>query len=115
MILVNYEHVVRIIENNGYAIKDIAEKLDIQYQTVFKNLHNQSLSTVYKISEIINVNFIELLTPPDGYEHFFKNGKWAGIAKIGKEKNDQDSGANHLIDEILKNIEEFKEKQNPQP
>lgn len=79
--MINYDFIVRKIKSKGYKVNDVAEKIGVQYQTLIKNVKNGSFETVFKISQVLEINFIELLIAPEGYSHFYDDitGKWLGI------------------------------------
>lgn len=80
--MVDYNYITKKIKSKGFKLADVANTLGVQYQTLNKNLKNNSLDTIQKISEVIGVSFFELLLPPEGFTHFYdEQGRWLGIVR----------------------------------
>ena len=69
--MIDYNYITKIIKSKGFKLADVANTLGVQYQTLNKNLKNNSLDTIQKVSEVIGVSFFELLLPPEGFAHFY--------------------------------------------
>ena len=80
--MIDYNYITKIIKSKGFKLADVANTLGVQYQTLNKNLKNNSLDTIQKVSEVIGVSFFELLLPPEGFTHFYdEQGRWLGIVR----------------------------------
>lgn len=81
--MIDIKYISKKVKSKGFKMSEVAEKIGVQYQTVNKNLKNNSYETVQRIAENINVSFFELLIPPAGYDHFYDSvtGEWLGIRK----------------------------------
>ena len=80
--MVDYNYITKKIKSKGFKLADVANTLGVQYQTLNKNLKNNSLDTIQKVSEVIGVSFFELLLPPEGFTHFYdEQGRWLGIVR----------------------------------
>lgn len=80
--MVDYNYITKKIKSKGFKLADVANTLGVQYQTLNKNLKNNSLDTIQKVSEVIGVSFFELLLPPEGFTHFYDDqGRWLGIVR----------------------------------
>jgi len=80
--MIDYNYITKIIKSKGFKLADVANTLGVQYQTLNKNLKNNSLDTIQKVSEVIGVSFFELLLPPEGFAHFYdEQGHWLGIVR----------------------------------
>ena len=80
--MIDYNYITKKIKSKGFKLADVANTLGVQYQTLNKNLKNNSLDTIQKVSEVIGVSFFELLLPPEGFTHFYdEQGCWLGIVR----------------------------------
>ena len=80
--MIDYNYITKKIKSKGFKLADVASVLGVQYQTLNKNLKNNSLDTIQKVSEVIGVSFFELLLPPEGFTHFYdEQGRWLGIVR----------------------------------
>jgi hypothetical protein len=80
--MIDYNYITKKIKSKGFKLADVANTLGVQYQTLNKNLKNNSLDTIQKVSEVIGVSFFELLLPPEGFTHFYdEQGRWLGIVR----------------------------------
>jgi len=80
--MIDYNYIVSKVKSRGFKLIDIANKMNVQYQTLNKNLKNGSFDTVARISEVTNIHFVELLPPPEGFTHFYdEQGRWLGIVR----------------------------------
>lgn len=80
--MIDYNYITKKIKSKGFKLADVANVLGVQYQTLNKNLKNNSLDTIQKVSEVIGVSFFELLLPPEGFTHFYdEQGRWLGIVR----------------------------------
>lgn len=90
--MIDYDYITKKIKNKGFKLADVASVLGVQYQTLNKNLKNNSLDTIQKVSEVIGVSFFELLLPPEGFTHFYdEQGRWLGIVRKYPYQQDADS------------------------
>ena len=73
-----------LLEKNGWTLKKLSSYTDIavpnlsNYSTGIKKPSN---TTIKKIAIAFSVNHIEMLEPPEGFQHVYENGEWMGIIK----------------------------------
>ena len=82
--MIDYDYIVKVLKQKGFKLNQIAEILEIQYQTLRKNLKSgNGLEMTQRIALATNINFIEFLIPPDSFAHFYEptSGEWLGIRK----------------------------------
>ena len=80
--MIDYNYITKKIKSKGFKLTDVATTLGVQYQTLNKNLNNNSLDTIQRVAEVIGVSFFELLLPPEGFTHFYdEQGRWLGIVR----------------------------------
>ena len=90
--MIDYNYITKKIKSKGFKLSDVANTLGVQYQTLNKNLKNNSLDTIQKVSEVIGVSFFELLLPPEGFTHFYdEQGRWLGIVRKYPYSQEADS------------------------
>ena len=80
--MIDYNYITKKIKSKGFKLADVANVLGVQYQTLNKNLNNNSLDTIQKVAEVIGISFFELLLPPEGFTHFYdEQERWLGIVR----------------------------------
>ncbi|EKY13358.1 hypothetical protein HMPREF9075_00058 [Capnocytophaga sp. oral taxon 332 str. F0381] len=90
--MIDYNYITKKIKSKGFKLADVANTLGVQYQTLNKNLKNNSLDTIQKVSEVIGVSFFELLLPPEGFTHFYdEQDRWLGIVRKYPYSQEADS------------------------
>ena len=90
--MIDYNYITKKIKSKGFKLSDVANTLGVQYQTLNKNLKNNSLDTIQKVSEVIGVSFFELLLPPEGFTHFYdEQNRWLGIVRKYPYSQEADS------------------------
>ncbi len=75
-----------VAKRKGFTMRQIAKKLNINYQTLTHyniGFRTPTLGKLEEIAEVLNCEIHELVETSENYSHFYddKTGGWLGIRK----------------------------------
>jgi lambda repressor-like predicted transcriptional regulator len=71
-----------IVRKQGKDMDWLSKQLDIARPSLYSRLKTGKIKTLEDIANILNVPVHELIECPEGYAHFYHEGKWHGIRKL---------------------------------
>lgn len=77
------EHIKAVAERYNTNLTEISKALGTTRNSFYIKLKNESIKLVYlnELSEVMQCNMLELIPPPDGFEHRYKKDKYLGLFK----------------------------------